>query len=198
MIYCIARSPSGENFDATEVGNVKKVLALLMAIGMMMCLLAACSGEKDQGTSSQVSSSASDQTSSSVADQTGSSAAEASQVNLMDMYTVTDPEGVEYDQRVALYQPVLESDENYAAGQRDVFAVLYGKDGKGVFMYDVIVFDTADSANAYQKNAGSGQVDGTVYVKESGAELFAAMESYVPTFQTWIDNMMASGMVEVE
>ncbi|MGI6254733.1 MAG: hypothetical protein ACOYJZ_03775 [Acutalibacter sp.] len=177
---------------------MKKALTLLMAMAMMLCLLAACSGEKDQSTNSQSSSSAADQSSSAATDQTSSSAAEDSQVNLMDMYTVTDPEGVEYDQRVALYAPVLESDENYAAGQREIFAVLYGKDGKGVFMYDVIVFDTEDSANAYRQDAGAGEVDGTVYVKESGADLFAAMESYVPTFQTWIDNMMASGMVEVE
>ena len=159
---------------------MKKVISLLMAVLMVACLLAACGNSNSAENSGKPSE------------------ADPTVVNLMDMYSVKDPDGVEYDQRVALYAPVLESDESYATGVRHNFAVLYGKDGKGVYMYSVDIFDTEDSAKAYAEDAGQGTVDGTVVVTTSDASFFATMESFVPDLQTWIDNMMMSGMVEVD
>ena len=113
------------------------------------------------------------------------------------MYSVEDHEGVEYDQRTALYMPVLESDEHCADGARHLFAVYYGKDGKGVYMYSVEIFDSKESATAYQENTGAGEVDGVAYITVSDANFFTAMESFIPDLQTFIDNSMASGMIEV-
>lgn len=155
---------------------MKKIFAVLLSVLMLLSLLTACGGDPTEGTTPP----------------------DPTKVNLMDMYTVSDPEGVEYDQRVALYAPTLESEESYASGSRHIFAVLYGKDGKGVYMYDIIVFDTAESANTYLEAAGEGTVDGAVYISECDATFFAAMEAFIPNLQTWIDNMMASGMIEVE
>lgn len=159
---------------------MKKVISLLMAVLMVACLLAAC-GNSNSDTNAGKNPDA-----------------DATVVNLMDMYTVKDPEGVEYDQRTALYAPILESDESYATGARNTFVVLYGKEGKGVYMYTVTIFDTEESAKAYADEAGAGTVDGTAHVATSDADFFTTMESFIPDLQTWINNLMQSGMVEVD
>lgn len=166
---------------------MRKVFAFWIAAMMLVCMLVGCGAEKaienNGGDNEDVS---------------GTSQEDDSVVNLMDMYSVKDPEDVEYDQRVALYMPVLENDESYASGARHIFSVIYGKDGKGVYMYDVEVFDSEESATAFKDASGEGKVDGNVYVSGSDETFFAAMESFIPDFQTWVDNMMASGMIEVE
>lgn len=188
---------------------MKRFIAILMTSLLLLCLLAGCSssGKTATGSSSSTgsgnaSSAASSADASSSAAASGSSAAveggDSSTVNLMDYYTVTDPEGVDYDQRVALYMPVLESDEHYADGCREVFTVLYGKEGKGVYMYNVEIYETEEQATAYMESAGNGEVDGTAYITTSDAAFFTAMESFVPDFDTWVNNMMASGMMELE
>ncbi len=159
---------------------MKRLLALLMTALMLVGVLAGCGGDPSDKK-----------------DGSGD-AAGSTEVNLMDMYTVKDPEGVEYDQRVALYMPVLESDEEYAGGKRYVFSVIYSKDNKGVYMYNVDIFDTEESAKAYLEENGNGVVDGSAVVTESDADFFATMEAFIPDAQTWIDNMMASGMMELE
>lgn len=159
---------------------MKKLLAVLLAALMLVCLLVACS---DQGEDDKKGNSGND---------------DPTVVNLMDMYSVKDPEGLEYDKRVALYMPTLESDESYAVGLRHSFVVLYGKDGKGVFMYDVEIFDSEESATAYKNDAGDGKVDGAAWISESDATFFAAMEAFIPDLQTWIDNMSMSGMIELD
>ena len=178
---------------------MKRFIAILMTSLLLLCLLAGCSSSGKTATGSS-SSTGSGNASSAAA--SGSSAAveggDSSTVNLMDYYTVTDPEGVDYDQRVALYMPVLESDEHYADGCREVFTVLYGKEGKGVYMYNVEIYETEEQATAYMESAGNGEVDGTAYITTSDAAFFTAMESFVPDFDTWVNNMMASGMMELE
>ncbi len=154
---------------------MKKLFAVWMAAALLVCTLAGCGGKNPDG-----------------------GAQDGSTVNLMDLYTVEDPEGVEYDQRVALYKPFLESDDHYADGAREMFFVYYGKDGKGVYMYNVEIFESEESAAAYLETAGVGEVDGKAYVATSDADFFAAMESFIPDLQTWIDNCMASGMIEVD
>ncbi len=159
---------------------MKKVIALLVTVWMIVSILPACGSNNDADKKDEPAK------------------ADPAVVNLMDMYSVKDPEGLEYDQRVALYAPVLESDETYEAGRRQTFAVLYGKDGKGVYMYNVDIFDTEDSAKAYAETSDNGTVDGTAVVATSDAAFFTAMESYIPDLQTWIDNLMQSGLIEVE
>lgn len=189
---------------------MKRFIAIFMTLLLVLCVLTSCSSSGKTATSSG-SSAASAQSSadaSSSAAASGSATAsgssttaeggDSSTVNLMDYYTVTDPEGVDYDQRVALYMPLLESDDHYADGCREVFTVLYGKDGKGVYMYNVEIYETEEQATAYMESAGNGQVDGTAYITTSDAAFFTAMESFVPDFDTWVNNMMASGMMELE
>lgn len=159
---------------------MKKIFAILMSVLMLAGMLAGCGNQGTNGGDTKPKE------------------GDASTVNLMDMYSIKDPEGVEYDKRVALYMPVLESDESYATGSRHVFVVLYGKDGQGVYMYNVEIFDSEESAAAFQAEAGNGKVDGTAYISESDATFFAAMAEFIPDFQTYIDNMMMSGMVELD
>lgn len=157
--------------------KMKRLLVVWMAAVMLVYTLAGCGAKTPDG---------------------GGAQSDSSVVNLMDMYSVEDPEGVEYDQRTALYMPVLESDELYASGARHVFSVYYGKEGKGVYLYAVTIFDSEESASAYQESVGAGEVDGTAHIGTSDADFFTAMESFIPDLQTWIDNSMASGMIEVE
>ena len=188
---------------------MKRLIAILTTLLLLLCVLPGCSSSGKAATSSGSSAGSGNAASAqSSADASGSAAAsgssavsegsDSSTVNLMDMYTISDPEGVDYDQRIALYMPILESDEHYADGCRELFTVLYGKDGKGVYMYNVEIYETEEQATAYMESAGNGEVDGTAYITTSDAAFFAAMESFVPDFDTWINNMMASGMMELE
>lgn len=188
---------------------MKRLIAILTTLLLLVWVLPGCSssGNSAAGSGSNATSSAATGTQSS-ADTSGSTSAAGSSsaaesgdgatVNLMDYYTVTDPVGVDYDQRIALYKPLLESDDHYADGCRETFTVLYGKDGKGVYMYNVEIYETEEQATAYMESAGQGEVDGTVYITTSDAAFFTAMESFVPDFDTWVNNMMASGMMELE
>lgn len=153
---------------------MKRITAILLALLMLICALSGCSSSDN---SSQEDNSPT--------------------VNLMDMYTVTDPEGVDYDQRIALYMPVLESDDHYADGCRYTFTVLYGLEGKGVYMYSVEIYETEEQATAYMAATGIGETDGTAYITSSDATFFAMMESFVPDLDTWVNNMTESGMMEI-
>lgn len=182
---------------------MKRFIAIFMTLLLVLCVLTGCSSSGKTATSSGNATSAqSSADASSSAAASGSSAAaeggDSASVNLMDYYTVSDPEGVDYDQRVALYMPILESDEHYADGCREMFTVLYGLEGKGVYMYNVEIYETEEQATAYMESAGNGEVDGTAYITTSDAAFFTAMESFVPDFDTWVNNMMASGMMELE
>ena len=167
---------------------MKRFIAIFMTLLLVLCVLTSCSSSGKTATSSGSSAASSGSSDS-------AEGGDSASVNLMDYYTVTDPAGVDYDQRVALYMPVLESDEHYADGCREVFTVLYGK---GVYMYNVEIYETEEQATAYMESAGNGEVDGTAYVTTSDAAFFTAMESFVPDFDTWVNNMMASGMMELE
>lgn len=123
---------------------------------------------------------------------------ESHEVDLKGMYTVKDPENVTYDTREALYKPYLKSDENYAAGARYTFVVIYGKDSKGQYMYTVEIFDTEENAKAYQKKSGKGVVDGKAVVITSDAKVFEKMEAFVPKVDNWINNLKESGMMPVK
>ena len=159
---------------------MKRLFAVWMAAMMLVCTLAGC-GAKNTGDG-----------------KTEPAQEDDSVVNLMDMYFVKDPEGVEYDQRVALYMPILESNEHYADGARHLFSVFYGKEGKGVYLYPIELFDSEESAAAYRDTTEAGEVDGTAYITTSDASFFTAMESFIPDLQTWINNSMASGMLELD
>lgn len=156
---------------------MKRVIAILLALLALSCVLTGCSSQENEVPEDGEESS--------------------DTVNLMDVYSVTDPENLEYDRRVALYMPVLESDEHYSDGCRSLFTVLYGLDGKGVFMYSIEIYETEADAEAYQAASGSGEVDGTALVTTSDAAFFTAMESFVPDLDTWVSNLEASGMIEI-
>ena len=182
---------------------MKRMMAMLLAL-LLVCALSGCAsggnnGAKDDGNNATSLNGNSGGTEDKQdAENGGDAGSGASSVNLKDMYTVADPEGVEFDQRVALYMPILESDEHYADGCRYTFTVLYGLAGKGVYMYNVEIYETEEQAAAYLAAAESGQVDGTAYITTSDAAFFAAMESFIPDLDTWINNMMASGMMELD
>lgn len=155
---------------------MKKNIVTLLTLVMLACAFTGC-GKTDAPDASTEDSSV---------------------VNLMDMYSVEDPKDVAYDQRTVLYMPVLESSDHYADGARHLFSVLYGKEGKGVYMYNVEVYEEAEQAAAYKEQAQIGEVDGAVYITESNADFFVEMEAFIPDLQAMIDNLMASGMMEID
>jgi hypothetical protein len=184
---------------------MKRIATLLLALLMLVCVLPGCSSPKGsaQATATVGSNATAEPTATgtaTLASTVGSAdTADTSVVNLKDMYTVTDPEGVDYDTRVALYMPVLESDEHYADGCRYMFAVLYGKDKKGVYMYSVEIYETKEQAAAYMASQDNkGEVDGVAYIVRSDATFFVKMESFIPDLDTFISNMEQSGMMELD
>ena len=184
---------------------MKKLIAVLLVAVMAVSLFAACSGNNDkpadptEAPATEVPATEVPATEVPVTEVPATPEPEPvdNTVNLMDMYSVTDPEGVEYDKRVALYAPILESDENYASGQRYFFVVLYGKDDQGVYMYNVFIFDTEEHAAAYAAE-NNCTADGKAAVSSNDASFFVAMSSFIPNFQAWIDNNLQSGMIELD
>lgn len=172
---------------------MKRFAAIAIVLVLMLGVLSACGTE-----SGKPSPAPAETTPAETAPNESAAPVADNQVDLNGVYTVTDPEGVEYDTRVALYRPVLETEESYAAGCRDIFTVLYGLDGKGVYMYSVEVFETEEEAEAYAATQSVGEVDGKVYVTSSDASFFTAMESFIPDLNSWIDSQMASGMMEID
>lgn len=179
---------------------MKRFAAILMVLVLMLGVFSACGQENEPSgeTSEPPTEPTSAATEPAETEPAGEEEPAAENtVDLMGLYTVTDPEGVEYDERVALYMPVLESDEHYADGCRYVFTVFYGLEGKGVYMYNVETYETEEQAAAYAESTGTA-ADGTAVVSESDASFFAAMESFIPDLDTYISNNMASGMMELE
>lgn len=179
---------------------MKRIRTVLPALLVLACVLTGCaanSASSAPAASSTAASASAAQSSAAPADSAAASDSASDTVNLMDLYTVTDPADVSYDRRVVLYKPLIESDDHYADGCRDTFTVLYGLNGKGVYMYSVEIYETAEQAQAYRDAADNGEVDGNVYITTSDAAFFTAMESFVPDFDTWVNNMTASGMMDI-
>ena len=151
---------------------MKKSVSLFLAAILFLCLLPSC------GSSS-------------------SSAETKKTVNLMDQYTISDPAGVDYDQRRVFYERIKQDDNRYAIGLRTSFCVLYGKGEKGVYMYNVDVFDAPESAAAYMEVANGVEVDGKVCISKTDKDYFVKVERTYPNFQAWVDNLKESGMTEL-
>lgn len=177
---------------------MKRICTVLPALLALVCILAGCAANSTSSAPAGFSASApAAQSGAAASGEPAASDAVSGTVNLMDLYTITDPADVAYDQRVVLYMPLIESDEHYADGCRDTFTVLYGQNGKGVYMYSVEIYETEEQAQAYRDATESGEVDGTAYITTSDAAFFTAMESFIPDFDTWVNNMTASGMMEI-
>ena len=116
----------------------------------------------------------------------------------LDGYIVADPEGVEYETRLALYRPVLPGEEEAEMGITDMYMIYYytGTDGKA--QISITVFETEEQAQAYQTAAEKGEVDGNVYISVLGEDFFIAMAAFMPDVNDMIGNMMMSGFMEME
>ena len=76
--------------------------------------------------------------------------------------------------------------------------MLYGKDGKGVYMYTVAILESEEAAEAYQEMMEAGTVDGKVYVESADASFFAMMEAFIPDLQTYITTLEDAGMTKLD
>lgn len=119
-------------------------------------------------------------------------------VDLQGKYTVKDPEGVKYDNRIALYKPFINGDDMYKQGARYSYMVFYGLNGKGQYMYDVEIFDTKENAAAYQKANSKATLDGTAVVTKNDATFFVKMEAFIPTLNDFISNEKQSGYMDLK
>jgi hypothetical protein len=182
-----------------EVEMKTKFAATVLALFLLVGTLAGCSSNA-AGTQSGGSSSSAAGAQASVSSNSATGKKQASQVNLKGMYTVKDPNGVDYDARYALYKPVIKSDDDYAKGIRYIFSVIYSKANKGQYLYSVDIFETEKQAKAYMSSdgKGKGKVDGKAYVTESAADFFAKMAAYMPTADDWVKNQKQSGMMDIE
>ena len=158
---------------------MKKTIALLL-IAVLAVSLFACAGSQQKPDASE-------------------DASGKNPVNLKDMYTVYDPEGVEYDQRIVFYTEITEENDAtmYALGIRHDFVVVYGKDNQGVFSYEVVVLETEEQAAEYA-GRNNGKQDGAIVVLESDASYFEMMSAFLPDLQTYIDFMAGMGMTVLD
>ena len=199
---------------------MKKLFALLLSIILMLCVLAGCTQQIPNTTTTKkpvadptgdvnTTTTGTPITTTGIPTTTGGSGdvddpgmpevtIDGSSINLMGIHTVSDPEGVAFDKRTILYMPILETDEHYADGAREIFCIIYEKDTKGVYMINVELFETADQAAAYVATQKNGEAKGSAYENSNNADFFIAMEAFIPDAKTWIDNMMMSGMMEIE
>ena len=190
---------------------MKKLIAVLIVVVMTVSLFAACSGNNNKPadptaapvTDAPVTEAPATEVPATEVPATEVPATEEpavdNTVNLMDMYTVTDPEGLEYDQRIVLYAEITEEyDETmYAAGIRHDFVVVYGKDNQGVFSYEVLVLETEEQAAEYAER-NEGTQDGVCAILESDASYFEMMSAFLPDLQAYIAMMVGMGMTELD
>jgi len=181
---------------------MKRLLAMLLCVMMVLCLFAGC-GDKAEAPATENTTAAeptveSTETAENETTEDTTAAVADNQLDLMGDYVVTDPEGVEFDQRIALYKPTVPGTEEADAGMTDMYMVFYGKENKGVYLYNVMVFETTEQAAAYAAGNDKMTVDGNILINVSDAAFFAAMEAYIPNLETWINNNMASGMMEID
>ena len=189
---------------------MKKLIALLLIAVMAVSLFAACAGNQTKPADPTAAPVVTDAPAAEVPEteapaaevpETPESAPADNFVDLNGFYTITDPEGVEYDQRIVLYDELSEEDEDdatmYDLGIRHDFVVVYGKDNQGVFSYEVVVLETEEQAAAYAERNGGTQ-DGTIVVLESDASYFEMMSAFLPDLQTYIDFMAGMGLTVLD
>ena len=193
---------------------MKKIVSVLIAVIIAAALFAGCSGSTQpaeptaapvvteapatEATATEVPATETPATEVPATEEPTEEPVADNTVNLMDLYTVTDPEGVEYDTRRVFHSETTEDNYYYASGLRHEFNVLYGKDDKAVSMCSVMVFETGEQAAAYVEEEESGTVDGSCVVTVSDASFFEMMSAVIPDLQGWIDNLTTSGMTEIE
>ena len=184
---------------------MKKLIPVLLVVLMAAALFAGCSANSDKPadpTASPVTEAPATEVPATEAPVETEAPTEEpttdNTVNLMDMYTVIDPEGLEYDTRRVFYSETPEDDFFYGSGLRHSFNVIYGKDDKAVYMYSVSVFETEEQAAAYVEEEETGTVDGNCVVTVTETSFFEMMASMIPDLQGWIDNLTTSGMTEID
>lgn len=127
--------------------HLKKIIVLLMAAAMMTAL-AGCS---NPGSSTSSTSSQSSESSSQEGESQSSSSSESEPLVITDSFTVTDPEGLDYDTRY-----VYKGDENSTIiinmsmsgyNAQAMYDIVYAKGDQAVGEYQIIVADDEASAN---------------------------------------------------
>ncbi len=178
---------------------MKRTLAILLSVVLTISLLAACTpaDNNTEGTTTAPTSTAPTTTAPTTTAPTTAPVVNNT-VNLMDIYTITDPEGVEYDERIVLYKTYAAGDGMYEEGYRYSFIVVYGKETAPVFSYNVDVFETADQAEAYKVLAEGGQTDGNVYYSTIAADFFAMMAAMIPDVASYIALQSDAGYAKLE
>lgn len=178
---------------------MKRILAIVLTLVMLTAVLAACApaDNNTEGTTTAPTSTAPTTTAPTTTAPTTAPVVNNT-VNLMDIYTITDPEGVEYDERVVLHMAYAAGDGMYEEGYRHSFIVVYGKETVPVFSYNVDVFETADQAEAYKVMAEGGETDGNVYYSTITADFFAMMAAMIPDVASYIALQTDAGYAKLE
>lgn len=180
---------------------MKKLIALCLSVLMLACLLIGCAEKPaTEGSTAAPQTTAAPETTpapeTTTAPETNPADENNAVVDLNGEYSLQDPEGVEYDERVILYAPAAEDEE--FGNTPATYNVLYGKDGKGVYMYTVAILESEEAAAAYQEMMESGTVDDNVYVESADASFFAMMEAFIPDLQTYITTLEGAGMTKLD
>lgn len=184
---------------------MKRTLAIVLSVVLTLSLLAACiptdnntEGTTTAPTSTAPTTTAPTTTAPTTTAPTTTAPVVNNTVNLMDIYTITDPEGVEYDERIVLYKTYSAGDSMYEEGYRHSFIVVYGKESAPVFSYNIDVYETADQAEAYKVLAEAGETDGNVYYSTVTGDFFAMMAAMIPDVASYIALQTDAGYAKLE
>ncbi len=179
---------------------MKRIVSILLSAVLVLGLMVACApaDNNTEGTTTAPTSTAPTTTAPTTTAPTTTAPVVNNTVNLMDIYTITDPEGVEYDERIVLHMAYAAGDSMYEEGHRHAFIVVYGKESKPVFSYNIDIFETAAQAEAYKVLVESGETDGNAYYSTITADFFAMMAEMIPDVASYIALQTDAGYAKLE
>ena len=161
---------------------LKRTLVLCLA-AVMMTALAACSSNTTSTTSTPAQTASTQESTNEGTDSQSGEAAEGTAIQITDNFSITDPEGLDYDTRY-VYQgttgsTLINNMQMSGYNAEAMYEILYAKDGQPVGEYQVFV--GADEAAAsslldfYQSQGQTLTQEGNVIYAYSDTDMIQAM-----------------------
>lgn len=162
--------------------HLKRTMILLLA-AVMMTAFAACSSSPASTTSTASSASSAQESGEESTPSDNSGVAEGTAIQITDSFSISDPEGLDYDTRY-VYQgstgsTLINNMQMSGYNAQAMYEILYAKDGQAVGEYQVIV--AADEAAAtslldfYQSHGQTLTQEGNVIYVYSDTDMIQAM-----------------------
>ena len=162
--------------------HLKRTMILLLA-AVMMTAFAACSSSPASTTSTASSASSAQESGEESTPSDNSGVAEGTAIQITDSFSISDPEGLDYDTRY-VYQgstgsTLINNMQMSGYNAQAMYEILYAKDGQAVGEYQVIVAaDEAAATSLLDFSQSQGQTltpEGNVIYIYSDTDMIQAM-----------------------